>query len=93
MPHSIPAILMARLAVDLTAQGHGLGRSLLTDALRRTWAVMDAGPAPVRLFVVDAKDDEAKAFYERFDMLPSPQNPMRLFLSYKTLQPLFEEPR
>jgi GNAT superfamily N-acetyltransferase len=91
MPRAIPAMLMARLAVDLTAQGHGLGRSLLTDALRRTWAVMEDGPAPVRLFVVDAKDDEAKAFYERFDMDPSPQNPMRLFLSYKDLKPLFAE--
>jgi hypothetical protein len=39
--------------------------------------------------VVDAKDDEARAFYERFDMVRSPVDPMRLFLTYKTLQPLF----
>lgn len=91
MPSVIPAMLLARLAVDKTAQGHGLGRSLLTDALRRTWAVMEKGAAPVRLFIVDAKDEEAKAFYERFelDMLVSSQNPMRLFLSYKDLKLLF----
>jgi hypothetical protein len=94
MPDVIPALLMARLAVNMTAQGHGLDRSLLSGALRRTWAVMDIGAAPVRLFVVDAKDEEAKAFYERFDfdMIPSPQDPMRLFLSYKDLKAIYEEP-
>jgi GNAT superfamily N-acetyltransferase len=93
MPRVIPAMLLARLAVDKTAQGHGLGRSLLIDALRRTWAVMEKGAAPVRLFIVEAKDEEAKKFYERFefDMLVSSQNPMRLFLSYKDLKPLFAD--
>lgn len=93
MPSVIPAMLLARLAVDKTAQGHGLGRSLLTDALRRTWSVMEKGAAPVRLFIVDAKDEEAKAFYLRFelDMLVPSQNPMRLFLSYKNLKPLFAD--
>jgi GNAT superfamily N-acetyltransferase len=92
MPSTIPGMLLARLAVDHTAQGHGLGRSLFTDALRRTWTVIDAGPAPVRLFVVDAKDDEAIAFYERFEMTPSTQDPMRLFLLYKDLKLMFEKP-
>jgi GNAT superfamily N-acetyltransferase len=93
MPSAIPAILLARLAVDLQFQGRGLGRSLFVDAVRRTWAVMESEAAPpVRLFVVDAKDEEAKAFYERFDMFPSPHDPLRLFLSYKTLQAVLSEP-
>jgi len=91
MPNAIPAMLMARLAVDLTAQGSGLGRSLLVNAIERTWAVMENGPAPVRLFVVDAKDKQAKTFYERFNMIPSPHNPMRLFLSYKTLAAIIND--
>jgi len=91
MPSVIPALLLARLAVDQAAQGHGFGRSLLVDALRRTWGVMEIGAAPVRLFVVDAKDDDARAFYERFDMAPSPHNPMRLFLSYQDLKLIYEE--
>ena len=93
MPSVIPAMLLARLAVDKTAQGHGLGRSLLIDALRRTWAVMEKGAAPVRLFLVDAIDDETKAFYERFelDVLVSSQNPMRLFLCYKDLKLVFAD--
>lgn len=91
MPNTIPAILLARLAVDIKFQGHRLGTSLFGDALRRTLSVMDNGAAPVRLFVVDAKDEGARAFYERFEMTRSPQNAMRLFLSYKELKVLFDE--
>ena len=91
MPGSIPAMLMARFAVDVTFQGRGLGRSLFTDALRRTWAVMRAGAAPVRFFVVDAKDEEARAFYEQFDMVAATQTPLRLYLSYKQLRQEFED--
>lgn len=90
MPSVIPAILMARFAVDTKYQGQGLGRSLFTDALRRVWAVMQAGAAPVRFFVVDAKDEDAKAFYQRFDMIAAPHDPLRLYLSYKTLRLEFE---
>jgi GNAT superfamily N-acetyltransferase len=91
MPSAIPALLMARFAVDQDFQGQGLGRDLFSDAIRRTWAVMQSGAAPVRFFVVDAKDEEAKAFYERFDMITATQNPLRLFLSYKTLREIFAE--
>ncbi|MCE9559076.1 MAG: GNAT family N-acetyltransferase [Armatimonadetes bacterium] len=90
MPSTIPALLMARFAVDSKFQGKGLGRSMFTDALRRCWAVMADGPAPVRIFVVDAKDAEAKTFYERFDAIASPTMPMRLFLSHKDLRLIFE---
>ena len=34
--HPIPVILLARLAVDSTEQGQGLGAALLKDALLRT---------------------------------------------------------
>lgn len=37
--HPIPAALLGRLAVSRTAQGHGIGRMLLADALKRTLAV------------------------------------------------------
>jgi len=89
-PYPVPAVLMARLGVDVSLQGKGLGRSLLTDALGRVWRLMKDGPAPARLFVVDAKDENAVKFYKRFDMVESPLIPNRLFLSYKTLRSLFE---
>jgi GNAT superfamily N-acetyltransferase len=92
MPSLIPAILLARLAVDQNVQGRGLGRSLFSDALKRTWAVMESGAAPVRLFVVDAKNSDALVYYKRFEMTPSPQNPMRLFLPYKKLKQIYGQP-
>lgn len=53
---------------------------------------MESGAAPVRLFAVDAKDETAKAFYERFEMTPAPNNPLRLFLIYKDLKLMYEKP-
>jgi hypothetical protein len=84
-------MLLARLVIDKSVQGRGLGQSLLIDALRRTYAVVENGPAPVRLVVVDAIDENAKKFYERFDFIASPQSPMRLFMSYKTIRSVIEE--
>ena len=60
-PNVIPAILVARLALDRSHQGQGLGAELLWDALSR--AVAANRPAAARL-VVDAVDDRAASFYE-----------------------------
>ena len=86
MPSSIPAILMARLAVDRDFQGRGLGESLVADALLRTWAVVQEGAAPVRFFLVDAKHEKARRFYLRFGMKPLSDDSLRLYLSYKQIQ-------
>lgn len=86
MPSSIPAILMARLAVDKRFQGRGLGESLFADALLRTWSVVEQGAAPVRFFLVDAKHEKAKAYYLRFGMKPLGDDSLRLYLSYKQIQ-------
>ena len=45
----------------------------------------------MRFFMVDAKGDEAKAFYEKFDMTAAPHHPLRLYLSYKTLKAAFAD--
>jgi len=79
--HSIPVMLLARLAVANQWQGKGVGWSLLKDALMRTLAVAEI--AGVRAFTVNAKDDVARAFYTHFDFIPSPSDPMHLFLLLK----------
>lgn len=86
MPSSIPALLMARLAVDTRFQGRGLGESLFGDALLRAQAVIESGAAPVRFFLVDAKHERAKAFYLKFAMKPLRDDSLRLYLSYKQIQ-------
>ena len=76
--HPIPVILLARLAVDSTEQGSGLGAALLKDALRRT--IQAAEIAGLRAVLVHAKDDSAKRFYEKFGFESSPIDAYHLFL-------------
>jgi GNAT superfamily N-acetyltransferase len=76
--HPIPVILLARLAVDSTEQGKGLGAALLKDALLRT--IQAAEIAGLRAMLVHAKDDSAKRFYEKVGFEPSPINAYHLFL-------------
>lgn len=81
--HPIPLMLLARLAIRLDWQGRGLGAGLLKDAMRRTAQAADI--AGIRALAVHAKDDAAVSFYERFDFLPSPVDPMHLFMLMKDL--------
>jgi len=57
---------------------------LLKDALTRI--VSAAGEIGVRAVLVHAKDDDAKAFYQRYDFEPSPTDPLHLFLLIKDLR-------
>ena len=77
--HPIPVILLARLAVDSTEQGSGLGAGLLKDAFLRT--IQAAEIAGLRAMLVHAKDDVAKRFYERFGFESSSIDAYHLFLS------------
>lgn len=74
-PEVIPAILLARLALDHSLQGQGLGGQLLLDALGR--AVDASTRAGARFLVVDAIDDAATYFYRRYGFRSCP-NPRRL---------------
>ena len=86
--HPVPIMLLARLAVAIPRQGKGLGSGLLRDAILRT--VQAADIAGIRAFAVHAKDDEAKAFYEHFDFVPSPSDPYHLFRLLKDLRRLLK---
>ena len=84
LPHyPIPAALLGRLAVDHSSQGQGLGRYLLFDAFHRVLQVADT--LAVYALVVDAKDDEARSFYEHYGFLRFPETPTRLFIAIETL--------
>jgi GNAT superfamily N-acetyltransferase len=76
--HPVPAALIGRLAVDRSAQGRGLGRLLLADAIQRTLGASEQ--VAVHAMVVDAKDEAARRFYLAHGFLSLPDQPMRLFL-------------
>jgi GNAT superfamily N-acetyltransferase len=75
-PDAIPAVLLARLALDRSLRGQGLGGELLLDALSR--AVQASEVAAARLVVVDAIDETAVAFYEHYGSIAVPGNRQRL---------------
>ena len=83
--HGIPAIRLARMGVDVGARKKGYGELLLTEALSITAKYSDA-VGGIGLFV-DAKDDTAKAFYERYGfVVTNPSKPMLLFMPLATIQ-------
>lgn len=74
----VPAVLLSRLAIAVDHQGKRLGERLLADAVRRVAAAgEDVG---IALLVVDAKDDQAVRFYERYGFERWPADAMRLFV-------------
>ena len=80
----VPAILLARLAVDRRHQGRGLGRSLLQDVLLRCVKAADAIGA--RVLLVHAKHEGAKAWYLQFGFEESPSDPLHLLMLLKDVR-------
>ena len=85
LPHyPVPAALIGRLAVSLSHQGRRLGEMLLIDAVHRILRASEA--LAVYAVVVDAKNDQAQAFYERYGFRPFASFPRRLFLPLETFK-------
>ncbi len=83
---SIPVTLLGRLAIDQKYQGHGIGKILLIDALKRSYEVSkEIGSFAV---VVDPIDEEAERFYKKYDFIKLP-NSGKMFIAIQTLKELF----
>jgi GNAT superfamily N-acetyltransferase len=81
--HPVPVVLLARLAVDQSAQGKHLGEGLLLDALQRTLDLSsDLG---IHAVEVDALDDDAAAFYRTYGFSPLIDDPLHLYLPIATI--------
>lgn len=78
MPDPIPVMLLARLAVDTSLQGQGIGRALLRDAILRTEQA--AHIAGIRAILVHALHERARLFYVNCGFTPSPINELTLML-------------
>jgi predicted N-acetyltransferase YhbS len=81
---AVPGYLLAKLALDQTSHGRGLGAELLRDAMRRVVEAADV--ASGRLLVADAIDDHAAAFYRKHGFEPVADNPLRLVVKVATLR-------
>ena len=89
--YAMPVALIGRLAVDHRAQGRRIGEKLLLDALLR---VVDAAKLVACLgIIVDAKDEQAAAFYGKYDFVELTDEgwPRRMFLPIGTARAAFAE--
>ena len=86
--HPVPAVLLARLAVDVSVQGHGLGAFLLRDAMTRALSASEQIGA--RVLLVHALHEEARGFYERSGFERSPTDPLNLQMLFKDIRKSLE---
>ena len=82
--YPVGMVLLARLAVDQSQQGRGVGAMLLAEALRKAIAAGEVAAA--RLIVVDDVDEDAAAFYQRYGFVRTPENPLRLYRRMKDVR-------
>jgi ribosomal protein S18 acetylase RimI-like enzyme len=83
LKHPVPAALLGRPAVSNAAQGQGVGKMLLADAIKRTLVISDQ--IAIYAMVVDAINDKAKGFYEQFGFTRLSDFSPRLFLPLKSI--------
>ena len=80
--------MLARLAIDRSEKGSGLGKALLKDALLR--AAQAADTIGARAVLVHAIDADAKSFYQHFGFEPSPVDETHLMLLMKDIRALLK---
>jgi GNAT superfamily N-acetyltransferase len=81
--YPIPVVLLARLAVDASVNGRGLGAWLLRDAMTRTVGASEA--IGVRAMLVHAADENARRFYVRHGLESSRTDPLHLMIPVKDI--------
>lgn len=85
--YPVPAVLLARLAVDQQWSGQGVGRQLLVHALENVARASEA--VGFEVVVVHAIDDEAVTFYARYGFQRFEDHPLHLFMPTKNLRATF----
>ena len=89
--YPVPAVLLARLAVDGEWAGRGVGRTLLVHALRQ---IAEASRSVgFEVVVVHAADESAVTFYARYGFTAFVSHPRHLLMPTKQLRATFEAER
>ncbi|AGA32454.1 acetyltransferase [Thioalkalivibrio nitratireducens DSM 14787] len=90
-PHPVPFLRMARLASDLSVRGRGFGELALLAAIEDA-ATISRGFTAIGGLVVDAKDQHAAVFYERFGFVRIEKAGLQLFMPIQDCVSLMDEP-
>jgi len=84
LPRDVSGIRLGRLAVAKEYQRRGVGKTLLVAAMGKFMEIFNTASG-IGLFL-DAKDHDAKRYYEQFGFVALPSNELELFLPVKTIQ-------
>ena len=88
LPRDVAGVRLGRLAVAKAYQRQGIGKTLLVAAMGKFIEIFNSAGG-IGLFV-DAKDQDAKRYYEQFGFVVMPSNELELFLPVKTIQEALE---
>jgi ribosomal protein S18 acetylase RimI-like enzyme len=83
LPRDVSGVRLGRLAVAKACQRQGIGEKLLVAAMGKFMEIFNTAGG-IGLFV-DAKDQDAKRYYEQFGFVSMPSNELELFLPVKTI--------
>lgn len=86
--YDVPIFRLGRLAVDRSVQGQGLGGELLLAAGARALSV--AAEVGGVALAIDAKDENAVCWYERFGAQPLLDDPLKLVLPLRVIADAIE---
>lgn len=86
-PYLVPVIHLGRLAIDLKAQGKGIGKLLFYDDLQRCLIVADQ----IGIYAVEvyALNEPARQFYLKYGFSELSDDLFHLYLSIKAIRKLF----
>jgi GNAT superfamily N-acetyltransferase len=84
--YPVPVVVLARLGVDVSEQGRGLGSALVKDCFLQVASVADR--VGIRALLIHAENAKAAEFYFRIDPAfePSPTDPLHVLLLLKDLR-------
>lgn len=84
LPRDVAGVRLGRLARAKEYKGQGIGEVLLVAAMKKFVEIFNVAGG-IGLFV-DAKDQKAKEFYERYGFVSMPSSELELFLPVRTIQ-------
>jgi GNAT superfamily N-acetyltransferase len=84
-PHPVPVIILARLGVDKSERGNGLGQDMLADAMKR--ALQAAKIIGARALLVHAINEKVGGFYKSQGFMNlNPPDDLTFYLPMKTIR-------
>jgi len=80
----VPIVTLAWLGLDKSLHGKGYGEKLMLHAMAHCYKT--GLQFPFVAMILDCLSSKAKAFYQKYDFAEVPGHPMKLFVSWKTLE-------